>query len=93
MRDHFREYEVRKIAEDAAAKAVDLTFLHLGIDVNDSNSLNAMRDHLHFLQRMSRAADLVNKTIVKTCIGALVAGFIAMVVLGFKDTVLSWFHR
>lgn len=83
--------EIQEIANKAAINAVDLAFLHLGVDINDPRSINAIREDFEFLKRTNRGAREIKNAAIKTCVGAVITGFIAMIVLGFKDTVLSWF--
>ena len=80
--------ELESVAEQAATRAVALAFLHLGVDVESKEELEAMRERFEFLKRMDRGAREVKRAAIKTCVGAVITGFIAMVLLG----VQQWFH-
>ena len=43
-------------AEKAAMKAVDMAFLHLGIDVTDKAQVAMLRERFEFLRRAERGA-------------------------------------
>lgn len=80
--------QINEAAERAALKTMDVLFLHLGIDVNDPEELRALRERFEFLKRMHRGAVEVSSTarkaVVRTCVGALASGLIALVVMRFK---------
>jgi hypothetical protein len=77
--------EARLIAESA----VENVLLRLGIDPGDPDGMASIRDDLQFLQRMNRGAKEVKRATIKTCVGAVVTGGIAMVLIGLKD----WFVK
>lgn len=80
-------------AERAATRTADMVieklFLHLGIDVNDKAGLNTLRENLQFLARMDRGAREIKSIIVKTCVGAVVMGMLAILAIGIRD----WFLK
>lgn len=83
------EMAADKAAEKVAAKVVESLFLHFGVDVKDQRAVAAFREQLAFLARMERGAREVKSAIIKTCVGALVLGFITLLLIGVK----SWFFK
>jgi hypothetical protein len=79
--------ERKELAREIAAEI----FLHFGVDVTDKTALRTLRDDLAFLARVNRGAREIKSAAIKTCVGAVVTGGIALLVLGFKDWVFSFF--
>lgn len=92
MTEYHDDDAFRTVAEQAADRAVREVFLRLGIDVDDREALASAMDDFSFLKRMNRGAKEVKSTTIKTAVGAIIAAVFALLVLGFKETVLSWFH-
>jgi adenylate kinase len=67
-----REISLERVAEKAAAKAVESTFRLLGIDMSDQDAVNNLRDDLRWTRRERSASEQpgVGKT---TMIAALTA--------------------
>jgi sugar phosphate isomerase/epimerase len=82
------EEELKHIAEDAATRAVEMTFLHLGVDLADADERAAMKERFEFLKRMDRGAREVKRAAIKTCVGAFITGSVALFLLGLQN----WFH-
>lgn len=76
-------------AEKAAMKAVAYAFLLVGVNIQDKEQVARFRDDIGFLYRMNRGAREVKNAAIKTCVGALLTGTIAIFWLGFQD----WFAK
>lgn len=83
------QFAAERTASEMAERVVAGIFLHVGYDVNDKEAMKELRDNLQFLSRMNRGARDIKSAAIKTCVGAVVTGFITLVVLGFKD----WFFQ
>lgn len=79
------EIAAERTANHMAEKVVESFFLHIGIDVHDKDAMRELRENLAFLSRMNRGAQEVKKAAIKTCVGALTTGLLALLWLGFKD--------
>lgn len=79
------ERAAERAADRAAMRAVELTFLHLGVDVTNKAEMESFKERLDFLKRMDRGAREVKRAAIKTCVGALVTGLIALVLLGAQN--------
>lgn len=79
--------EQESIAERAAQRTIEGLFLHLGIDIKDPEALKQMKEDLAFLARMGRGAREVKSVAIKTCVGSLIAGLIALLGIGIKDWI------
>ena len=73
---------VERIADAAAAKAVDGAFRMLGIDTKDIESVNDLRDDFRFMRTLRKDAQErhgeINKTVITVLTGA-VTGIIGTV--------------
>lgn len=58
----------------------------------DSNNKAKMRSNLEFLDRFKRSSDQVTSAGRKALATVLVTGVAGMLWLGFKETIVSWFH-
>lgn len=83
------EQSAETAADKAAYKAVALMMLHFSVDISDPVQVRNFKENLQFLARSARGAREVKHVAVKTCVGALVTGFIAIMFLGFKDWLTS----
>jgi hypothetical protein len=83
------EQSAETASDKSATKAVALLMLHFGVDVDDPQQLRDFKENLQFLARAARGAGVVKNTAVKTCVGALVTGFLAILFLGLKDWLAS----
>lgn len=85
------EQTAEAAAERAAIKAVELSFLLIGVDVHDKEQLARLRDDLAFLHRTNRGAREIKSAAIKTCVGAVLTGLSALLIFGFKDWIASFF--
>lgn len=85
------EQTAEAAAEKAAIKAIQVAFLMLGVDINDKDALARLRDDLQFLQRTNRGAREIKNAAIKTCVGAVLTGLGALLILGFKDWFAGFF--
>ncbi len=76
-------------AEAIAQRAIEGFVLRLGVDKNDPHALQRLKDNLDFLDRLNSGAKLVKNTTIKTVVGAVVAGLIALVLIGFRDWIIE----
>jgi hypothetical protein len=86
------EHAADKAADKAAEQAVKVAFLMLGVDITDAEQVKQLREDITFLQRTNRGAREIKSAAVKTCVGAVVTGLLALLVAGFKDHLLDLFH-
>jgi hypothetical protein len=81
--------EAEHIAAMAADKAVEGVFLRLGVDTKNPVALAAWQDNFSFLGRINTGAKLVKATTIRTGVGAVFAGCVTLIVLGFKDWIFK----
>lgn len=77
--------------KELASDIVRELFLHIGFDVDDKDQMRGLREDLAFLQRMNRGAQEVKRAAIKTCVGALATGVLALLWLGFKEKIHEFF--
>lgn len=82
---------IEAAAERAATKVLEHVFAHLGYDIHNPEHLEALRERMEFLKRMERGGREAKNALVKTCVGAFVMGFIALLVMGIKTQIHEWF--
>jgi hypothetical protein len=87
------EQTAETASDKSAQKAVALLMLHFGVDILDPVQVRDFKENLEFLKRSARGAREVKHAAVKTCVGALVTAFIAILFLGLKDWVASLGHH
>jgi len=87
------EQTAEAAAEKAALKAIQLTFLYLGVDITHKESLEKLKLNLQFLDRTAAGATTIRTTVTRSTTAAVLLFFSSMVFLGFKDTIVSWFAR
>lgn len=76
--------DMREVAEEAAEKAVCRMLLSLGVDANDPKAIIRFQADLLMLKRWGEAQNVVRTTGIKTLIGVLVTGTLALVWMGLR---------
>ena len=84
---------IRETVQKAAREAVDQVFHHLDIDLADPREVKRFKADLAYVRKFRRGAETVSDTAIKTCVGALVAGTIALVVAGLVAWINDKLHR
>ena len=83
------ETAVRKGGEAAANKAVQQTFLTLGIDISQPDSVKEVQQDFMHLRTRRQAHESISKTARKATVGVVVTtvvgGFIAGLMVFFRD--------
>ena len=79
--------EFQEIAEAAAERAVQKTFLAIGVDIIDSESVIKMQADFHHLRVWRESTEAVKQRALLTCIGVVVAG-----ILGYAALLFSSHH-
>lgn len=79
--------ELEQIVERSQNRAIEGLFLRIGVDIKDPDQVRELKENLSLLTRVGYGARLVKATTIKTCVGAIVAGLIALLILGFKDWI------
>ena len=75
---------IEQIAEEVAKVTVRETLTQLGVDV--SRPFDVQADHL-YLRKQRLAYEQMGNMTKRAAVTILVAGFISMLVLGFKDWI------
>jgi hypothetical protein len=87
--DHETVAAINEAAEKAALRTLEVMLLHVGVDIGDQDEMRGLRERFEFLKRMHRGANEVKsaatKAVVKTCVGALLTGLLALIVMGVRD--------
>lgn len=78
------DQKLKRVADEAARKAVSDALLHLGIDVDNPETNADLKDDLAFLSRLNRGSREVKNAAIKTCVGAFITATIALMVLGIR---------
>jgi hypothetical protein len=80
--------DIEAAMERGCQRALNTTFLHLGVDLANDKEREALKEQFEFLKRMNRGAQEVKRATIKTCVGALITGLIALVLIGVRQ----WFQ-
>ena len=71
--------EIRKVAKAAADETVNRVFLHLGVDVDNPDTLVAMRKDFNHLRAWRESTETVKKAGLWAAAGIFTAGVIGLI--------------
>lgn len=84
------ELAAERAADKVAKRVLEGIFLHFGVDITDKAQVKALKDNLEFLHRVNRGSMEIKRAAIKTCVGAVVMGLLAILGLGVKDYIINW---
>lgn len=77
------EADVKRIADEAAKKAVDNLMMRLGVDSSDADDVGDFRKDLAHLRTWRLASGIVGVSMLRTAVGVIVTGFLGAIYLMF----------
>lgn len=81
--------EAREIANEAAQRAVEGVFLHLGVDITDDKAVHELKENFQFLGRLNKNAKIASATTIKVTVTSAVTAIFALLLIGFKDWIFK----
>ena len=76
--------EIDEIASAAADKAVEKTFLLLGVNLSDTDEIKALKADLHHLRAWRESVNTVKNKAIGTAVTVIVTGALGYLWLVFK---------